>query len=46
MSKNTLLVLLLIVTMIVSVSVTFYRTVIKQDFQVTNIEVSPGGVIE
>lgn len=41
MSRNTVLVLILILAALISVSTAYYRTVIQQDFQVTNIEPAP-----
>lgn len=38
MSRNVILVMLLVVVGLVSISVTFYQTVIKQDFEAVNIE--------
>lgn len=45
MSKNAVLVLILVITALFSVSLAFYKTVVKQDFQVTNIEPEPSSEV-
>lgn len=39
MSKNGVLLFVLTIVVLISISVTFYRTIIQQDFEVLDVEV-------